>query len=109
MSCVPMIRESKPLEKRASPARLAGKLKKRMSSGCSCAEGRNSFGVEGLVPLIAFAVELGLKHLPEREILAQVVEAYVGLYGEASVRVFLRENKGWLALALDTAFKVVLV
>lgn len=80
-----------------------------MDKGASKQEGPHSFDLRGLVPLIAFAVELCLKYLPERQAISDVVEAYIKLFGETDVALFLEEHSDWISNALETGLQVVLV
>jgi hypothetical protein len=88
---------------------LAAKLKKRMHSGAPQREYRNSFDVAGLVPLIAYAVELALKYLPEESTLYAVVEGYAALYAETSARLYLDSHEGWLRRALQVGLETALI
>lgn len=107
-TCAP--RRSKPLKKRPSNSFLTKELKKLMDSGSSNNEGRHTFNLEGLSPLITFCVQLAMTYLPEREVIEEVARAYIVAYGETGVRLFLKEQDiDWIGKALDLAFQLVLV
>ena len=101
--CVPTPDRREPIPRAA----LARKLKLKMKSKvANHAEGHNSFGVEGLVPLFSTALEIALKLMhassnapPTVEDLYAVIMAYVSLFGDAAVRAFLSEHPGWLSSA----------
>ena len=96
-------------EKRPSRPFLTKKLKKRMQTGCSEREGTHSFDLNGLAPLVTFAVELGMKYHPEKGDLVDVILGYAALFGEVAVQVFLRENPKWIQDSLEHAFALIQV